>query len=51
MPEPLRQAHRTLDLAVEKLYRAKPFEDAAERIEFLFKRYEQLINTKEGNNA
>jgi hypothetical protein len=51
MPEPLRQAHRTLDLAVEKLYRAKPFEDSAERVAFLFKRYEQLINTKEGNDV
>ncbi|MZI94749.1 class I SAM-dependent DNA methyltransferase [Vibrio sp. CAIM 722] len=51
MPEPLRQAHRELDLAVEQLYRVKPFEDAAERVAFLFKRYEQLINIKEGNNA
>lgn len=51
MPEPLRRAHRALDLSVEKLYRAKPFEDAAERVAFLFKRYEQLIKTKEGNNA
>lgn len=51
MPESLLQAHRKLDLAVEQLYRAKPFEDAAERVAFLFKRYEQLINTKEGNDA
>lgn len=51
MPDPLRQAHRDLDLAVEQLYRAKPFEDAAERVAFLFKRYEQLITNKEGNNA
>lgn len=51
MPESLRRAHRDLDLAVEQLYRAKPFENAAERVAFLFKRYEQLINTKEGNNA
>lgn len=51
MPQALRIAHKNLDLAVEKLYRAKPFEDESERVAFLFKRYEQLINTKEGNDA
>ncbi len=51
MPEPLKKAHIALDLAVEQLYRDKPFEDAAERVAFLFKRYEKLINTKEGNHA
>ncbi|MGX3047553.1 DNA methyltransferase, partial [Ursidibacter arcticus] len=42
MPEPLKQAHQTLDRAVEKLYRDKPFSDAAERVAFLFQRYEEL---------
>ncbi|WGE41824.1 N-6 DNA methylase [Actinobacillus equuli subsp. haemolyticus] len=42
MPEPLKQAHQTLDKAVEKLYRDKPFNDAAERVAFLFQRYEEL---------
>lgn len=51
MPEALRQVHRRLDLAVEQLYRQKPFEDASERVAFLFNRYEQLVNTKEGNDA
>jgi hypothetical protein len=51
MPEPLKKAHIALDLAVEQLYRDKPFEDAAERVAFLFKRYEKLINTKEGHDA
>lgn len=51
MPEPLRKAHCDLDKAVELLYRSNPFEDSSERVAFLFKRYEQLINTKEGNNA
>lgn len=50
MPEDLREAHKELDIAVEKLYRNKPFENEAERVEFLFKRYEELIS-KEGNNA
>ncbi|MXW13966.1 MAG: class I SAM-dependent DNA methyltransferase [Rhodothermaceae bacterium] len=41
MPPDLRKAHRTNDLAVDKLYRRKPFESERERIEFLFARYEQ----------
>ena len=43
MPEPLREAHKALDRAVEKLYRDKPFRDASERLEHLFARYEKLI--------
>ncbi|MCK0769904.1 DNA methyltransferase [Chromohalobacter canadensis] len=43
MPEPLREAHKALDRAVEKLYRDKPFRDATERLEHLFARYEKLI--------
>ena len=48
MPESLHKAHKKLDVAVEQLYRTKAFEDASERVAFLFKRYEQLINTTEG---
>lgn len=43
MPEPLREAHKVLDRAVEKLYRDKPFRDATERLEHLFALYEKLI--------
>ncbi len=43
MPEPLREAHKTLDQAVERLYRAKPFRDASERLEHLFALYEKLV--------
>jgi hypothetical protein len=43
MPDPLREAHKALDRAVEKLYRDKPFRDASERLEHLFARYEKLI--------
>ena len=43
MPEPLLQAHKNLDRAVEELYREKPFRDASERLEQLFVRYEKLI--------
>ena len=46
MPEGLREAHRQLDLAVESCYRLKPFDSDEERLEYLFKLYEQMI-TKE----
>ena len=49
MPAPLLEAHQTLDKAVEKLYRDKPFEDASERLAFLFKRYEELIAKEQAN--
>ncbi|MFZ4796578.1 MAG: class I SAM-dependent DNA methyltransferase [Bacteroidia bacterium] len=43
MPDGLRKAHHQLDLAVERCYRAKPFESDEERLEYLFKLYEQMI--------
>jgi hypothetical protein len=43
MPAGLREAHHQLDLAVERCYRAKPFETDDERLEYLFKLYEQMI--------
>ncbi|WP_165474544.1 class I SAM-dependent DNA methyltransferase, partial [Moraxella caviae] len=46
MPAELKAAHETLDRAVEKLYREKPFADAAERVEFLFGLYEKLIRAE-----
>ena len=46
MPEPLLQAHKNLDRAVEALYREKPFRDASERLEHLFARYEKLITAE-----
>ncbi|WP_026332071.1 DNA methyltransferase [Thioalkalivibrio sp. ALE16] len=48
MPDALRKAHRELDEAVERLYRAKPFRDQAERQEYLLARYEQLIQQEQG---
>jgi len=44
MPEGLREAHRQNDLAVERCYRLKPFESDEERLEYLFKLYEQMIS-------
>jgi len=48
MPEGLREAHRQNDLAVERCYRSRPFESDEERLEYLFKLYEQMI--EEGKN-
>ncbi|MEL7662633.1 MAG: DNA methyltransferase [Methanosarcina mazei] len=44
MPKGLREAHRLNDLAVERCYRSKPFESDEERLEHLFKRYEDMTN-------
>lgn len=43
MPEGLREAHHLNDIAVEHCYRSKPFESDEERLEYLFKLYEQMI--------
>ena len=42
MPEGLRKAHHTLDKAIEQCYRTKPFESDEERLEYLFKMYEEM---------
>lgn len=44
MPLPLKEAHLRLDTAVDRLYRAKPFSDGIERVEFLFDLYEKAVN-------
>ena len=44
MPPPLKEAHLCLDAAVDRLYRAKPFSDGMERVEFLFDLYEKTVN-------
>ncbi len=44
MPKGLREAHHQLDLAIERCYRLKPFESDTERLEYLFKEYEKMIN-------
>lgn len=43
MPDGLREAHHLNDLAIERCYRSKPFESDEERLEYLFKLYEQMI--------
>ena len=43
MPADLLEAHHQLDFAVERCYRSKPFASDEERLEYLFKLYEQMI--------
>lgn len=49
MPNDLRAAHHELDLQVEKLYRAVPFENEMERVAFLFGKYKKIIGENNGN--
>jgi hypothetical protein len=46
MPKGLKQAHEELDRAVEQCYRLQPFTSDTERLEYLFKMYEEM--TKRG---
>lgn len=43
MPDALREAHHQNDLAIERCYRSKSFESDEERLEYLFKQYELMI--------
>jgi type I restriction-modification system DNA methylase subunit len=43
MPEELKEAHRLNDEAVERCYRSTPFSSDEERLEYLFKLYEKMI--------
>ena len=42
MPAGLRKAHRELDEAIERCYRLQPFTNDTERLEYLFKLYEEM---------
>lgn len=46
MPDSLRQAHYEMDIAVEQLYRARPFKSDEERLEYLFKLYEEILGAE-----
>ncbi|MBL7980770.1 MAG: class I SAM-dependent DNA methyltransferase [Flavobacteriales bacterium] len=43
MPADLVKAHQALDRAVDKCYRTKPFTSEAERVGYLFERYEEVV--------
>jgi hypothetical protein len=47
MPPALTKAHETLDRAVDQCYRTKAFQSDRERVEHLFKLYEQLVSANE----
>jgi hypothetical protein len=51
MPEGLRDAHHQLDLAIERCYRSKPFDSDEERLEYLFKLYEQMIEEEKSKGT
>jgi hypothetical protein len=51
MPIDLKQAHKDLDLAVDRCYRSKPFESEGERMSLLFKLYEQMIEQEKQRNG
>lgn len=50
MPEDLLQAHKELDIVLEKAYRTKPFESDEERLAHLFDLYE-IMTAKEKESA
>jgi hypothetical protein len=43
MPKLLRDAHKDLDRAVDKCYRAAPFTSERQRVEYLFDLYQKLV--------
>ena len=47
MPHDLLKAHKTLDKAIEKLYRTVPFKDDDDRLEFLLEEYSKMIGSQE----
>jgi hypothetical protein len=51
MPPGLREAHHQNDLAIERCYRNKPFESDEERLEYLFKLYEQMIEEEKNKGS
>jgi len=51
MPEGLRQAHYQNDLAIERCYRSTPFSNDEERLEYLFKLYEKMIQEEKDKDT
>jgi hypothetical protein len=51
MPDGLKEAHHQNDLAIERCYRNKPFESDEERLEYLFKMYEQMIEEEKNKGT
>ena len=51
MPEGLKKAHHQNDLAVERCYRSNPFSSDQERLEYLFKLYEKMIQEEKDSGT
>jgi len=51
MPEGLREAHHQNDLAIERCYRSTPFSSDEERLEYLFKLYEKMIQEEKDKDS
>ncbi|MFA5040723.1 MAG: type IIL restriction-modification enzyme MmeI, partial [Bdellovibrionales bacterium] len=51
MPDGLREAHHNLDIAVERCYRSKSFTSDEERLEYLFKLYEEMTSVEKVRGA
>lgn len=51
MPTRLRELHNQVDLVIEKCYRSKPFENDEERLGYLFKLYEQMIEEEKSRGT
>lgn len=51
MPSSLKEAHIQNDIAVERCYRSTPFTSDQERIDYLFKLYEKMIDDEKSVNT
>ena len=51
MPKGLKEAHHQNDLAVERCYRSTPFSSDEERLEYLFKLYEKMIQEEKDKDT
>lgn len=51
MPEGLKEAHHQNDLAVERCYRSTAFSSDEERLEYLFKLYEKMIQEEKDSGT
>jgi hypothetical protein len=51
MPKGLREAHRQNDEIIEKCYRSVPFASDEERLEYLFKLYEKMIEEEKDKST
>jgi hypothetical protein len=51
MPSELREAHEANDAVIEKCYRSRPFESDEHRLEYLFKLYEEMIQSEKEKDS